>query len=260
MYCRTGSLASYPTPSCLPSLLDSTFPPPLDLAFPASSLPSSQSSSCGGLGPDHHPDPVCALRNPLPPAPPPCPPSVKFMWEHREALGLTTTLSLEDLELHETAVLTIDAGEGAAGCSWGEGGTSEEEVVRQPMGGWGRGAVQEGCAHHCSRSVGRGLESGGSGQGRGGETEAGSVRRGAQCRHGERCSCRREQIDICSRRQEDLSPHPTRLCAQQRPRVLRCSFVAQETAAPPPLSPSHPHSQHNCMPPPFFRDARDCRL
>ncbi|GAX74436.1 hypothetical protein CEUSTIGMA_g1885.t1 [Chlamydomonas eustigma] len=33
---------------------------------------------------------------------------VKFMWEHREALGLTTTLSLEDLELHSSHVLTVD--------------------------------------------------------------------------------------------------------------------------------------------------------
>ena len=40
------------------------------------------------------------------------------MWEHREALGLTTTLSLEDLELHETAVLTIDAGERGVGEWW----------------------------------------------------------------------------------------------------------------------------------------------
>ena len=40
------------------------------------------------------------------------------MWEHREALGLTTTLSLEDLELHETAVLTIDAGLWGLGLGW----------------------------------------------------------------------------------------------------------------------------------------------
>ena len=33
------------------------------------------------------------------------------MWENREALGLTTTLTLEDLELHENAVLTVNAGE-----------------------------------------------------------------------------------------------------------------------------------------------------
>jgi len=33
---------------------------------------------------------------------------VKFMWEHRDALGLTSTLSLEDLELHDNHVLTID--------------------------------------------------------------------------------------------------------------------------------------------------------
>ena len=32
------------------------------------------------------------------------------MWEHREALGLTTTLTLEDLELHENHVLTVNAG------------------------------------------------------------------------------------------------------------------------------------------------------
>ena len=43
--------------------------------------------------------------------PPPLPLAVKFMWENREALGLTTTLTLEDLELHENAVLTVNAGE-----------------------------------------------------------------------------------------------------------------------------------------------------
>ena len=32
------------------------------------------------------------------------------MWEHRDALGLTSTLSLEDLELHDSHVLTIDPG------------------------------------------------------------------------------------------------------------------------------------------------------
>lgn len=32
------------------------------------------------------------------------------MWEHREALGLTSTLSLEDLELHDNLVMTIDPG------------------------------------------------------------------------------------------------------------------------------------------------------